>query len=149
MAKVTVLKNNKPVSEFEVAEGTNLRRAALEHNVAVHHDPLAQKMWNISLGLVDAFGVPVGESAAAFPTRMTQTLNCHGLGMCGTCHVRVKKGMENLSPRGIWEKCRLGASTFAIGHEKETRLACQATILGDVEVEFQPDQNIYGESFWE
>lgn len=149
MAKVTVLKNSKPVQEFEVAEGTNLRQAALAHEVTVHHDALAQKSWNIALGLVDTFGVPVSQSVAEFPTKAVQVMNCHGLGTCGTCHVLVKKGMENLSPKGVWEKCRLGVSTFAIGHEEEVRLACQATILGDVEVEFQPEQNLYGENFWE
>lgn len=36
--------------------------------------------------------------------------NCRGLGLCGTCHVLVKKGMENLAPKGTskqaWEKQR-------------------------------------------
>src|SRR5262249_11489032 len=35
-------------------------------------------------------------------------LNCHGLGLCGTCYVLVKEGMENLAPTGTtkadWEK---------------------------------------------
>src|SRR5688572_16776953 len=39
---------------------------------------------------------------------MHRFLNCHGLGLCGTCTVLVKKGMENLAPNGMtkadWEK---------------------------------------------
>jgi ferredoxin len=149
MAKVTIVKNNKPVKEFEVVEGTNLRQAALANGVTVHHHPLEQKMWNIQMGILDTFGVPISEGVANFPTTAFQVLNCHGLALCGSCHVFVKKGMENLSEKGIREKARLSVATFAIGHEDEVRLACQTKVLGDVEVEFQPDQNIYGESFWE
>lgn len=39
---------------------------------------------------------------------MHRFLNCHGLGLCGTCHVLVKKGMENLAATGMskeeWQK---------------------------------------------
>jgi ferredoxin len=35
-------------------------------------------------------------------------LNCHGFGLCGSCNVLVKKGMENLAPKGTskedWQK---------------------------------------------
>ncbi|HEV3080754.1 MAG TPA: 2Fe-2S iron-sulfur cluster-binding protein, partial [Gemmataceae bacterium] len=31
-------------------------------------------------------------------------LNCRGLGLCGTCRVVVRKGMENLGPKTLREK---------------------------------------------
>src|SRR6185503_13364062 len=34
-------------------------------------------------------------------------LNCLGHGMCGTCKVLVKKGMENVSPKGVIEKMNM------------------------------------------
>jgi len=47
-------------------------------------------------------------------------LNCRGLGLCGTCRVLVKKGMENLSPKTVMERLNLNAhplTLFArIGH---------------------------------
>lgn len=30
-----------------------------------------------------------------------RVLNCRGLGLCGSCSVLVKKGMENLAPQGM------------------------------------------------
>ena len=38
-------------------------------------------------------------------------LNCMGHGLCATCRVLVKKGMENLSSQGIVEKVKWGSST--------------------------------------
>jgi ferredoxin len=57
--------------------------------------------------------------------------------------------MENLSPKGFKERARLALASFAIGHEDEVRLACQAEVQGDVEVEIHPPMNLYGERFWE
>src|SRR5262249_27749048 len=36
-------------------------------------------------------------------------LNCMGNGLCGTCRVLVKKGMENLNPKTTMEKINLNA----------------------------------------
>ena len=56
-------------------------------------------------------------------------LNCRGLGLCGTCRVLVKKGMENLSQKTLIERVNLDAHPLtmlaAIGHEDEMRLSCQ------------------------
>lgn len=76
-------------------------------------------------------------------------LNCRGLGMCGTCRVLVKQGMENLSPKGIVEKVTLTRMFSAIGHEDEMRLACQVTVNGDCSVETKPPMNWSGENFWQ
>src|SRR5262245_43967045 len=62
-------------------------------------------------------------------------LNCRGLGLCGTCRVLVKKGMENLSSKGRMERFTLGKSLAAIGHEDEIRLSCQCAVNGDCEVQ--------------
>jgi ferredoxin len=55
---------------------------------------------NLRVALREA-GVPVYRG-------MHRLLNCHGLGLCGTCYVIVKKGMENLASSGMtkeeWQK---------------------------------------------
>ena len=30
-------------------------------------------------------------------------LNCRGLAQCASCRVNIKKGIENVSPQGVWE----------------------------------------------
>jgi ferredoxin len=80
-------------------------------------------------------------------------LNCRGLGLCGTCRVLIKKGMENLSPKTLMERINLNAhplTVFArIGHEDEMRLSCQVKVNGDCTVQTQPEFNISGENFWQ
>lgn len=80
-------------------------------------------------------------------------LNCRGFGLCGTCRILVKKGMENLSEPTLIETLNLRghpATMLArIGHEEEMRLACQVTVKGDCTIETQPELNWYGENFWQ
>src|SRR3954462_13063968 len=76
-------------------------------------------------------------------------INCLGHGTCGTCRVLVKKGMENLSKKGLIEKITLLRMFSAIGHEDEMRLACQCTVNGDCTVETKPAMNVSGEVFWQ
>src|SRR5262249_48288129 len=56
-------------------------------------------------------------------------VNCMGNGLCGTCRVLVKQGMENLSKPTTLETINLRAHPLTmmvrIGHEEELRLACQ------------------------
>lgn len=79
-------------------------------------------------------------------------LNCMGLGLCTSCRVTVKKGLENCSTQGVREKVGMIAhplTFFArIGNESTLRLACQMQINGDVEVQTQPAMNWHGENFW-
>jgi len=79
-------------------------------------------------------------------------LNCRGLGLCGTCRVLIKKGMENLSPKTLVERLNLGAHPItmfaALGHEDEMRLSCQVQVNGDCTVETHPVFNWSGETFW-
>ncbi len=68
---------------------------------------------------------------------------CGGAGVCGTCHVIVTQGMENLSEADDDE---LDSVDLAPGNTPDSRLACQAVVTGDVTVTI-PDwnRNIGGE----
>jgi ferredoxin len=78
-------------------------------------------------------------------------LNCMGHGLCATCRVLVKKGMDSLSKQGIVEKISLNTihAFESIGYEDEMRLACQCTVSGDCTVETKPPMNFSGETFWQ
>jgi len=80
-------------------------------------------------------------------------INCRGLGLCGTCKVLVKSGMENLSPKTLIEKINLNLhplTGFAyIGHEDEMRLSCQIKVNGDCSIATKPALNVSGENFWQ
>jgi len=76
-------------------------------------------------------------------------LNCRGLGVCGTCRVLVKKGMENVGPKGAMERFTLGRMLSSIGHEDEMRLSCKVQVQGDCTIETTPALNISGENFWQ
>jgi ferredoxin len=80
-------------------------------------------------------------------------LNCRGLGLCGTCKVLVKKGMENLNPRTFMEKFNMNTHPLTmlavLGHEDELRLACQVQVNGDCTIETTPAFNWSGENFWQ
>ena len=84
-----------------------------------------------------------------------KVLHCPGLGMCTTCMVRIKSGVENVSAPGMWERMNAGnlvthPITFLsrLGQEQEMRLSCQTAVNGDVEVETHPEFNWHGEKFW-
>jgi ferredoxin len=76
-------------------------------------------------------------------------LNCRGNGLCGTCKVLVKKGMENLSATGLLERFKLATMLSAIGHEDEMRLSCQVKVNGDCSIETRPEFNWSGDNFWQ
>jgi ferredoxin len=76
-------------------------------------------------------------------------ISCRGLGLCGTCRVLVKKGLENLSPKGIMERIKLGTMLSSIGQEDEMRLACQIKINGDCSIVTKPSLNLSGDNFWQ
>ena len=80
---------------------------------------------------------------------INRILHCPGLGMCGTCRVLVKKGMENLSPKGMRERIKLATMMSSIGHEEEMRLSCQVQVNGDGAIEVRPLLNLSGENFWQ
>ena len=54
--------------------------------------------------------------------------DCNGRGMCSTCHVFIKSGMESLSPMNRREQRTLEViATTTIN----SRLACQARVMGE------------------
>jgi len=57
-------------------------------------------------------------------------MNCRGNSGCGTCAVKVE---GEVSPMGFREGTRLSLPPHKKG--SGLRLSCQATVLGDVEVE--------------
>ncbi len=65
-------------------------------------------------------------------TLLTNELNilpeCEGRGMCSTCHVYIKNGMESLSPLNRREKRTIEVITQA---KPNSRLACQARVIGE------------------
>lgn len=80
-------------------------------------------------------------------------LNCRGLGLCASCRVVVRKGIENCSRQGAFEKFVMGPPMhpllfFArIGNEQTLRLACQLRVNGDIDVETTPPIR-NSENFW-
>lgn len=65
---------------------------------------------------------------------------CGGRGMCATCHIYVKDGMNNLSTMNRREQRTLEVITSC---QQNSRLACQARVLDDgVIVELPPGMYI-------
>ena len=132
MPVVKFIKENK---EIEVPRGANLRKEAIKAGINVH-----QGVNGIGAGL-------------------NRYLNCHGIGQCGTCRVKITKGMENTNKQTLLEKVKFKTPIptpvpdpipcFAyIGHEDTMRLACQTTVHGDIEVTTGPELNLFGENFF-
>jgi ferredoxin len=84
---------------------------------------------------------------------LARYLNCRGNGLCGTCRVLVKKGMDNLSPRTFIERLNFNthpaSMMYFIGHEDDMRLSCQVQVNGDCTVETRPAFNWSGDNFWQ
>ncbi len=133
MPKVTFVNEKR---EVEVPAGANLRDEARKAGIPMNF-------------------LPIDTAAGA----VGRYVNCRGFGLCGTCLVRVKKGMENLSPPTVREKIsfNLDPKTMmaVLGSEEEARLSCQVTVNGDCTVETRPAFNWSGEAdkkgkyFWE
>jgi ferredoxin len=119
MPKVTFVKEKQ---DIEVPAGSNLRAEAIKAGIPVNY-----QVGCATLG----------------------KLNCFGHGSCGSCHILVKKGMENLSHKRGFEKFRLGTMMKTIGCEDESRLACQVSVNGDCTIETNPEMNWSGENFWQ
>ncbi|QDU94283.1 2Fe-2S iron-sulfur cluster-binding protein [Lignipirellula cremea] len=116
--------------EIEVPEGANLRKEALKAGVNLYQG-------------INGWGASINKY-----------VNCWGLGMCGSCHVLIKKGMENTNDMTMMENVRLKmtpdpiAMASYLGNEKEMRLACCCQVKGDIEVETGPETNLFGENFF-
>ena len=116
--------------QIEVPVGSNLRKEAIKAGVKLYDG-------------LNGFGASINEIA-----------NCYGLGLCGSCRVKITKGMENASPMGMMEKIKfkydpIGPALFAyIGNEDTMRLACCTEVNGDMTVETKPPLNLTGENFF-
>ena len=136
MPLVKFIKENK---EIEVPTGANLRAEAVKAGINLYQG-------------INGFGAGINKF-----------LNCHGIGQCGMCRVRITKGMDHASPMGILEKTRfkvpiptpvtpLGLDPLPclafIGNEDTMRLACQTKVLGDMEVETGPQLDLFGDNFF-
>ncbi|NOY42450.1 MAG: (2Fe-2S)-binding protein [Planctomycetes bacterium] len=126
-----VIKFVKEQKEIEVPEGANLRKEAIKAGVNTH------------------------QGLNGFGAGLNKILNCHGIGQCGTCRVKIVSGMENASKPGILEKARFYnpipdpiPCMAYIGNEATMRLACQVTVHGDMEVETGPELDLFGENFF-
>ncbi len=56
-------------------------------------------------------------------------INCHGLGTCGTCAVKLEGSVSECEWR---EKARLSLPPHS--PDRDRRLSCQVKVLGDVSV---------------
>lgn len=128
MPVVKFVKENK---EIEVPEGANLRQEAMKAGINLYQG-------------INGIGAGVN-----------QVVNCYGFGMCGSCRVNIKKGMENTNQMGGMEKFKFTvplpdplACMAYVGNEEEMRLACKTTVHGDIEVETGPELNLFGDNFF-
>lgn len=82
-----------------------------------------------------------------------KVVNCMGFGTCCSCNVVLKSGSEKVSKKGFMERINkwinplLGLKILS-NPDKDVRLACQAKVNGDVEVQTHPPINWHGEKFW-
>ncbi len=126
----------KEKKEVQVPEGANLRQEALKAGVSLYNG-------------INGYGA-----------KLNSILNCHGLGLCGTCTVKINKGAQNASPMGFLEKLKFkGLPTpdpmlatvnalHYIGNEDTLRLSCYVKVNGDMDVETGPEFNVTGENFF-
>jgi ferredoxin len=126
-----VVKFIKEKKEIEVPVGANLHKEAIKAGVNTHQG-------------INGFGAS-----------LNKFVHCPGWGLCGTCRVKIVKGMENASPMGMWEKARFYNPVpdpipcmAYIGNETTMRLSCQVTVQGDMEVETGPELDLFGENFF-
>lgn len=132
-----IVKFIKEKKEIEVPEGSNLRTEAWKAGIYLNQ------------GFVNNLGATFNRTVG----------NCHGLGLCGTCRVRILKGMENTNPltRREWIKFKTPIPTPVpdpvpllayVGNEETMRLGCCVKVNGDIEVESGPEVNLFGENFF-
>lgn len=65
---------------------------------------------------------------ALLANQLDVIMACKGRGLCATCLVHIKEGMDNLTPHTDVEKRRLGRLTTT---KPNSRLACQARVMGE------------------
>lgn len=100
-------------------------------------------------------GINLNQGVNGMGASINKYVNCLGFGTCGTCRVRILKGMENTNTMTVREKIKFNmplpdpiAVLAYIGNEDSMRLACMTTVHGDIEVESAPEFNLFGENFF-
>lgn len=135
-----VVKFTKEKKEIEVPVGANLRTEAKKAGI------------NVNCAVSG-----VSEGIDRMTHSLSRFFNCHGFGLCGTCRVLVTKGMENTNDMSLREKLRLKYSlpvpdplpSLAYYANPETlRLACLTKVNGDIEVDSNPPDNLFGDNFF-
>jgi ferredoxin len=125
----------KEKKEIEVPEGAVLRTEAIKAGI------------NLNCGV------------NGYCESINKYMNCHGMGLCGTCRVLITKGIENTNKLTVREQLKFKTPLPTpvpdpipclayIGHEDTMRLACMTKVLGDIEVESGPEINLFGENFF-
>ena len=71
-----------------------------------------------------------------------KTVNCKGVGTCGTCALKITQGDVAPKERGLKENVRLNVPPAFSAVEQtqyegtqDLRLACQVKVFGDIEIE--------------
>ncbi len=60
-------------------------------------------------------------------------INCHGLGTCGTCAVRIESETEGAASPPNWrDKARRSLPPHS--PDRDLRLACQTQVFGDISI---------------
>ena len=140
-----VVKFVKEKVEITVPDGANLRTEAVKAGV------------NLNKAIAG-----VTDGIDNFVASVNKYVNCSNLsggfvsGSCGTCRVKIIKGMENTNKLTIKEWIRFKTPIIPdplpalayVGNEETMRLACQTEVRGDMEVVTQPELNLYGENFF-
>jgi ferredoxin len=65
---------------------------------------------------------------------LDRVINCHGVGLCGTCWIEVIQGEENLSPPSRMERLNIKGPL-----RKGRRLSCQVRVYGDCLIRLHSD----------
>lgn len=117
-----VLRNDAQVAPFAPRAG-----GAAPGRVASAPGPVTVRFGDSAVNV--ARGTTLLEAAEA--AKLDLRHYCGGNSSCGTCRIVVRSGAKNLSKREGMEEMALGAENAARGD----RLACQAQVLGEVEVE--------------
>ena len=140
-----VVKFIKEKIEITVPEGANLRTEAVRAGVNLN---------KAVAGVTDGID--------NFVASVNKYVNCSTLtmgvfsGSCGTCRVKIVKGMENTNKFTTKEWIRFKTPLIPdplpalayVGNEATMRLACCTTVHGDIEVESGPPLNLFGENFF-
>ena len=134
-----VVKFVKEKKEIEVPVGANLRAEAVKAGI----------------NLNCAFS-GLSDGIDKFSRSVSKYVNCHGLGLCGTCRVKITQGRDQTNALTRREKLKFKYVPLPdplpclayLGNEDTMRLACMAHVEGDIVVESSPDLNLFGENFF-